>query len=158
KRAWMAAVLVRRSSGRDLPIMGGVVGLGGVVVPMRVMAVFTVATGVIVLAGAVATGRFQRMRETVLLRTLGASRAQLVKIQLVEYAVLGLLGALVGGGLAYGAGAALAVWVFKAPVILPVLPLVSAVGAVMVLTLVTGWLSGRGITRHPPLEVLRQET
>jgi hypothetical protein len=29
---------------------------------------------------------------------------------------------------------------------------------VMVLTMVTGWLSGRGITRHPPLEVLRQET
>ena len=125
---------------------------------VQFMSLFTVATGVIVLAGAVATGRFQRMRETVLLRTLGASRAQLVKIQLVEYAVLGLLGALVGGGLAYGAGAALAVWVFKAPVILPVLPLVGAVGAVMVLTMATGWLSGRGITRHPPLEVLRQET
>ena len=125
---------------------------------VQFMSLFTVATGVIVLAGAVATGRFQRMRETVLLRTLGASRAQLVQIQLVEYAVLGLLGALVGGGLAYGAGAALAVWVFKAPVILPVLPLVGAVGAVMMLTMVTGWLSGRGITRHPPLEVLRQET
>jgi putative ABC transport system permease protein len=125
---------------------------------VQFMSLFTVATGVIVLAGAVATGRFQRMRETVLLRTLGASRAQLVKIQLVEYAVLGLLGALVGGGLAYGAGAALAVWVFKAPVILPVMPLAGAVAAVMVLTVATGWLSGRGITRHPPLEVLRQET
>jgi putative ABC transport system permease protein len=125
---------------------------------VQFMSLFTVATGVIVLVGAVATGRFQRMRETVLLRTLGASRAQLVKIQLVEYAVLGLLGALVGGALAYGAGAALAVWVFKAPVILPVLPLVGAVAAVMVLTVATGWLSGRGITRQPPLEVLRQET
>lgn len=125
---------------------------------VQFMSLFTVATGVIVLAGAVATGRFQRMRETVLLRTLGASRAQLVQIQLVEYAVLGLLGALVGGGLAYGAGAALAVWVFKAPVILPVMPLLGAVGTVMVLTMATGWLSGRGITRHPPLEVLRQET
>lgn len=125
---------------------------------VQFMSLFTVATGVVVLAGAVATGRFQRVRETVLLRTLGASGRQLVQIQLIEYAVLGALGALVGGLLAYGANAALAVWVFKAPVILPVAPLAGAVAVVTVLTVATGWLSGRGITRHPPLEVLRQET
>lgn len=124
---------------------------------VQFMSLFTVATGVIVLAGAVLTGRFQRVRETVLLRTLGASRGQLVQIQLIEYAVLGVLGALVGGVLAYGANAALAVWVFKAPVILPPWPLVGAVFAVSALTVATGLLAGRGITRHPPLEVLRQE-
>jgi putative ABC transport system permease protein len=125
---------------------------------VQFMSLFTVATGVLVLAGAVLTGRFQRIRETVLLRTLGASGRQLVQIQLIEYAVLGALGALVGGGLAYGANAALAVWVFKAPIIMPVAPLAIAVGIVTVLTVTTGLLAGRGITRHPPLEVLRQET
>ncbi len=125
---------------------------------VQFMSLFTVATGVLVLAGAVLTGRFQRIRETVLLRTLGASGRQLMQIQLIEYAVLGVLGALVGGGLAYGANAALAVWVFKAPVITPLAPLAIAVGLVTVLTVATGLLSGRGITRHPPLEVLRQET
>ena len=45
-------------------------------------------------AGAVLTGRYQRIRETVLLRTLGANRRQLLQIQLVEYAILGLLAAL----------------------------------------------------------------
>lgn len=125
---------------------------------VQFMSLFTVATGVIVLVGAVLTGRFQRIQETVLLRTLGASRVQLVQIQLVEYAVLGVLGALVGGGLAYGANAALAVWVFKAPVLWPPLPILGAVVVVSGLTVATGWLSGRGITRHPPLEVLRQET
>lgn len=125
---------------------------------VQFMSLFTVATGVLVLAGAVLTGRFQRIRETVLLRTLGASGRQLMQIQLVEYAVLGALGALVGGGLAYGANAALAVFVFKAPVILPVLPLVGAVAVVVLLTIATGLLSGRGIIRQPPLEVLRQET
>jgi putative ABC transport system permease protein len=94
----------------------------------------------------------------VLLRTLGASGRQLMQIQLVEYTVLGVLGALVGGGLAYGGNAALAVWVFKAPIITPAAPLVVAVGVVAALTVATGFLSGRGITRHPPLEVLRQET
>jgi len=124
---------------------------------VQFMSLFTVATGLIVLVGAVATGRFQRIQETVLLRTLGASRAQLVQIQLVENTVLGVLGALVGGGLAYGANTALAVWVFKAPVILPLAPLLGAVVVVTGVTVATGWWSGRGITRHPPLEVLRQE-
>ena len=44
------------------------------------MASFTVATGLIVLAGAVISGRYQRRREMVLLRTLGASHRQLVQI------------------------------------------------------------------------------
>jgi hypothetical protein len=50
---------------------------------IQFMAAFTVLTGIIVLAGAVLTGRFQRIRETVLLRTLGATRAQLQQIQVV---------------------------------------------------------------------------
>ena len=125
---------------------------------VQFLSLFTVATGVIVLVGAVATGRFQRLRESVLLRTLGASGAQLMQIQLVEYTVLGLLGALVGSGLAYAANAALAVWVFKAPVILPIAPLLGAVGVVTVITVVAGGWTGRGISRQPPLAVLREET
>ena len=41
---------------------------------MQFMALFTVLTGVLVLAGALVSGHFQRVRESVLLRTLGASR------------------------------------------------------------------------------------
>ena len=48
------------------------------------MAGFTVVTGIVVLVGAILTGRFQRIKETVLLRTLGATRRQLTQIQLVE--------------------------------------------------------------------------
>jgi len=79
---------------------------------IQFMALFTVATGVIVLAGAVLNGRFQRVRETVLLRTLGASRRQLGQIQFVEYAILGVLAAVVGGGLALVGNALLAKFVF----------------------------------------------
>jgi putative ABC transport system permease protein len=122
------------------------------------MAAFTVLTGIIVLVGAILTGRFQRIRETVLLRTLGATRRQLRQIQLVEYSVLGVLAALTGCGLAITANSLLAYFVFKAPVLFsPWALLASVVGAVTV-TLVTGMLTNRGITTHPPLEVLRQET
>ncbi len=122
------------------------------------MALFTVATGIIVLAGSVMTGRYQRIRETVLLRTLGASRRQLVRIQLLEYAILGLLASVVGCGLAVVGNWLFAYYVLDLPPAAPLDLLGTAVLAVMAVTLVTGLLSSRGITNHPPLEVLRQET
>jgi putative ABC transport system permease protein len=125
---------------------------------VQLMALFTVFTGVIVLAGAVMGGRYQRLRETVLLRTLGASRRQLVRIQLVEYSILGLLGAAVGCALAIAANAALAHWVFKTEPVLEPVTLVLAVLAVTAITLFTGWFANRSITDHPPLEILREET
>jgi putative ABC transport system permease protein len=125
---------------------------------VRFIALFTVVTGVIVLAGAVMTGRFQRIRETVLLRTLGASRGQIACIQLVEYTVLGVLAALTGGALAFGASALLAVFVFETRVVLPAGYLGVAVAGVTVVTLLTGWIANRGIATHPPLAVLREES
>jgi putative ABC transport system permease protein len=124
---------------------------------IQFMALFTVATGVIVLAGAVLTGRFQRIRETVLLRTLGATRRQLTQIMLVEYAVLGALAAVTGGGLALAANTLLAKFVFHLTPVLPPVELIVAVVAAMVVTLTTGLLANRGVTSHPPLEVLRNE-
>jgi len=122
------------------------------------MAGFTVVTGVVVLAGAVLTGRFQRIRETVLLRTLGATRRQLRQIQLVEYTVLGVLAAVTGGGLAVAANALLSRFIFKAPFVLSPVVLLTAIAASVVVTVVTGLVANRGIVDHPPLEVLRQET
>ena len=122
------------------------------------MALFTVATGVIVLVGAILNGRYQRIRETVLLRTLGATNRQLVQIQLVEYAILGVLAALVGCGLAVAGNALLAHFVFHMTPVAPVLMLIVAVGSVAAVTLLAGWLSNRDIAGQSPLEVLRQET
>jgi putative ABC transport system permease protein len=122
------------------------------------MALFTVATGVIMLAAAVVTGRYQRVRETVLLRTLGASRRQLQQIQLVEYSILGVLAALVGILLALGANGLLAHFVFKLPLHFDGAEIGIALVAVPLITIVTGAVADRGTTRRPPLEVLRQET
>ena len=122
------------------------------------MAAFTVVTGIIVLAGAILTGRYQRLRETVLLRTLGATRRQLRQIQLVEYAVLGTLAAITGGGLAVIANALLSRFMFKTPFALSPGLLLGAIAASVVVTIVTGLVTNRGIVDHPPLEVLRQET
>ncbi len=125
---------------------------------IQFMALFTVVTGVIVLAGAIMSGRFQRLREAVLLRTLGATRRQLTQIQLVEYGILGGLAAIVGCGLALGANGLLAHYVFETTGVFAPGTLAVAVIAVTTVTLVTGLLSSRGVANHPPLEILRQET
>jgi putative ABC transport system permease protein len=125
---------------------------------VQFMALFTVATGIIVLVGAVLTGRYQRIRETVLLRTVGATRRQLSRIMLVEYAVLGGLAALTGGLLAALGNWLLAHYVFKTTPAFPPMDLSGALVAVVAITLVTGVVANRGVTNHPPLEVLRQET
>jgi len=123
------------------------------------LALFTVVTGVIVLAGAVLIGRHQRVRESVLLRTLGATKQQVNRILFAEYFALGTLGAAVGAVLAVGANWLLAKYVFQMN--WPVPSLVVLFGgwaAVSAVTVITGLLSSRGICDHPPLEVLRQET
>ncbi len=124
---------------------------------IQFMALFTVATGLVVLAGTVLTGRHQRLRETVLLRTLGATRRQLALIQVVEYAALGTQAAIVGGLLAVAGNALLAVYVFHVAVYFSVFQVIAAAAAVSVLAVATGLVAGRGVADHPPLEILRQE-
>jgi len=122
------------------------------------MALFTVVTGLVVLAGAILAGRHQRIRETVLLRTLGATRRQLALIELFEYAVLGIQAAVVGGLLAMAGNGLLARYVFHVPAAMPAGQIVAAVAIVSALAVATGLLASRGVVDHPPLEALRQET
>ena len=131
--------------------------LGKIAFVVRFMAMFTVATGLLVLVGALITGRFQRIQESILLRTLGASRRQIFRVLLVEYAALGLLSALTGGLLATGAAWAISVFVFKAGFAPTLLPLLAALVVVPALTVGTGFLMSRGVMTHPPLAILRSE-
>ncbi len=131
--------------------------LDRVVLAIRFMALFTLATGTVVLVGALATSRFQRVREGALLRTLGATRRQLVRILLAEYLALGLMAAAVGAVLAGAAAWALARWVFESRFTLPAAPLATLALGVVALTVLVGLLNSREVVRRPPLEVLRGE-
>src|SRR5690606_12594909 len=82
---------------------------GRIAIGIRVLAALTIAGGVFVLVGALATSRYQRRRESALLKTLGASRRQIVKILLTEYLALGSLAALTGIALATVAASLLVV-------------------------------------------------
>jgi putative ABC transport system permease protein len=131
--------------------------LGKISFVVRFMAMFTVLTGLLVLVSALVTGRYQRVRESVLLRTLGASRSQILRILFVEYFALGFLAALTGILLATIAAWALSAFVFKISFGVPVLPLLIALLVVPSITVITGLLISRGILNHPPLAILRSE-
>ncbi|MDB6020916.1 MAG: permease [Pedosphaera sp.] len=129
--------------------------LGKISFVVRFMAMFTVLTGLLVLVGALLTGRYQRIQESILLRTLGASRKQILRILFVEYFSLGLLAALTGILLAVVAAWALCHFVFHIHFALEMLPLVIALVSVSGLTVFTGLLMSRGILNQPPLAILR---
>ena len=80
---------------------------------IRIMSLFTVGTGLVVLGSTIWSGRYQRLKESVLLRTLGASRWQIWKILGAEYLFLGLLASATGIVLALTASWALAKFVFE---------------------------------------------
>jgi putative ABC transport system permease protein len=124
---------------------------------IRFMALFSIAAGVMVLTSAVLTSRTQRIRESVLLRTLGASRAQIRQILVIEYLFLGALAAVTGLLLAVLASWALAAFLFEVVFVPAGLPLVVALLLVSALTVLTGMLGSRGVTTRPPLEVLQSE-
>jgi putative ABC transport system permease protein len=128
-----------------------------VVMAIRFMALFSLATGGVVLIGAIATSRWQRVREGTLLRTLGATRGQVLRILSVEYAALGVAAAVVAASLAGVAGWALARWVFETSFVLPLVPMLGLAAGLVTLTTVVGLWSSLEVLERPPLEVLRAE-
>jgi len=129
--------------------------LGKISLVVSLLAGFTVLAGLPILIGTLLNGRDVRLRESVLLRTLGASAAQVRTILVIEYAALGVLSALTGVLLAVGANAGLAVFVFKASPLPDIGLLVGAFAAVTGISVIGGLALSRGVCDHPPLEILR---
>lgn len=122
---------------------------------VTVLAGFTVLAGLPILVGTLLNGRDVRLKESVLLRTLGASARQVRTILVIEYATLGFLAALSGVLLAVAANAALAKFVFEmSPWPDPGLLIVAFVSATGI-SIIGGLGLSRGVCNHPPLEILR---
>jgi putative ABC transport system permease protein len=117
---------------------------------------FALAAGLAVLLAAIETTRSERVRETGLLRALGASSRVITRGLLAEYAVLGLLSGSVSALAAQVIAWILAVNVFNIPY--GPRPLIWLVGALAGCAIVTalGWISLRRVLRTPPTIVLQQ--
>ena len=124
---------------------------------IRFMAGFSIVTGIVVLISSVLISKYQRLQESVLLRTLGASRKQIFAITALEYFFLGALAAVTGILLALAASWALAHYTFDTPFNPQLMPVLILFVLVCMLTIFTGLSNSRGLLNRSPLEVLRQE-
>jgi putative ABC transport system permease protein len=124
---------------------------------IRFMALFSVLTGLVVLTAAVISSRYQRIRESVLLRTMGASRRQVRRILVLEYLFLGTLAALSGLTLSLCGGWLLSFMVFETDFSIPGPAIAIVFALIVLLTVTVGMMNSRGISNRPPLEVLRSE-
>lgn len=121
------------------------------------MAFFSIFIGIIVLLGAVRTSKYQRIRESVLLRTLGARSHQILKITALEYLYLGVLGSLSGILLSLLSSQLLAWLVFDTPFMPSLIPFFVLLPGITLLVLAIGLGNSIGVIKSPPLEVLRKE-
>ncbi len=131
--------------------------LGKVSFVIRFMAMFSILTGLLVLISSIYQGKFARIRESVLLRTLGASRRQILWINAIEYFFLGALSCLAGVGLSVIGAWALARFAFHIPFTAQLWPLLWTFLIITGITIIIGLLNSRDVVRKPPLEVLRAE-
>ena len=139
-------------------VMGTIDGIiAKVSLAVQYLVGFTVIMGIPVLISAVAASRRERLREGILLRTLGASRAQIVQILLTEYAMLGLLGSGTGLVLALGGAWAIVHFVFGMPYFPAPEPAIAIAGTMTVLTVAIGLLAGRDVFQGTPMNALRSE-
>jgi putative ABC transport system permease protein len=124
---------------------------------VRVTSAVTLVAGILVLAGAITSGRRQRVYDAVVLKVLGATRARILGVLLAEYAILGLATA----AIAAGAGA-LAAWFvvagqMEAPFRLFPATIATTVAVSAAVTIFMGLAGTWSVLGQKPAPVLRSE-
>lgn len=89
--------------------------LSQVLTAIRAAAAAAIAAGVAVLIGALAASARARTYDSVLMKVLGATRGQILKASAIEYAVLGLVVAMLALLVGAGAGAGILAYALRIP-------------------------------------------
>ncbi len=124
---------------------------------IRFMAIFSLLTGMIVLISSLLLSKYQRLKESILLRTIGATKSQILKINMTEYTILGSLSAGTGIVIAILAAFILTKFQLKLDFVIDWIPVIAVFLMVVIVTVVTGMFNSRSVVSSPPLEVLRKE-
>ena len=124
---------------------------------VSIVGAVALASGALILIGAVAMTKFQRVYEAAILRTLGASTRLLATMLAFEYTALGLIAGLIGASGAFALSWAVCRYVFE--IEWRPMPLLLAAGAIVTTTLVgvIGVVASADVLRKKPLATLRAE-
>jgi putative ABC transport system permease protein len=123
---------------------------------IQFLAAFSIFAGIVILASAIAGTKYRRVREVVVLKTLGATRARIAAIFSVEFAVLGLIAGAVGLVFANVLARVLLHSLHFEYGFQPGLT-ISAWLTTGALTVAAGWIASYRVLGQKPLEVLREE-
>jgi putative ABC transport system permease protein len=124
---------------------------------VRFISMFAILAGVVILASSVAGTRFRRVREVVILKTLGATRRRVAGIFSVEFLVLGAVAGLMGSLLATAFSSLLLKRWLDADFHVDLLPNLACIVLTALVANAAGWLASFRILGQKPLEVLRAE-
>jgi putative ABC transport system permease protein len=124
---------------------------------VRFISFFSILAGAVILASSVAGTRFRRIKEVVILKTLGATRQRIARIFSVEFLVIGTVAGLMGGLLAGGFAWVVLNRLLRADASPDVLPMLVAIAGTAMLAVVTGWAASYRTLGQKPLEILRDE-
>jgi putative ABC transport system permease protein len=111
----------------------------------------------VILASSVAGTRFRRIREVVILKTLGATRRRIAQIFSIEFLVIGTVAGLMGGMLAGGFAWLVLNRLLRADARPDPLPMLVAIVGTALLAITTGWAASYRTLGQKPLEILRDE-
>ncbi|MBX9603267.1 MAG: FtsX-like permease family protein, partial [Bryobacteraceae bacterium] len=128
-----------------------------IAVVIRFLSAFAILAGAVILAASVAGTRFRRVREVVILKTIGARRKQIARIFSVEFLALGAVAGLLGSLLAILFSNVVMKRLLEAELHFDVVAVLVSVAATALLANAAGWLASFRILGQKPLEVLREE-
>ena len=131
--------------------------LDQIALAIRLLAGVSIATGLIVTAGALGVSRHQRLYQSVILKALGATRGLVARVFAVEYALLGAAAGLGGTALAAALAAGVLHWALDVPWGGRPATLAWGVAASTLLALAVGFLGTFRLLGRKPLAVLRSE-
>ena len=131
--------------------------LDQIALAVRLVAAFSIVAGLVVMAGALAITRQQRLYQSVILKVLGATRGFVARVFAVEYVLLSAAAGVAGGGLAAALAWAVMRWAFDLPGHWAPGALLAGVLAATTLALLVGRLGTRRLLGRRPLGVLRGE-
>jgi putative ABC transport system permease protein len=123
---------------------------------VQFLAAFSIFAGVVILASSIAGTRYRRIREVVVLKTLGGTRGRIATIFSIEFAALGLVAAIVGVIFANLITRTL-LHQLDVAYRLHLLWNVAALLLTAIMAVVTGWIASHRVLGQKPLEVLREE-
>ncbi len=131
--------------------------LGKMLAAIRGANALTLLTGVLVLSGALAAGLSSRTYEAVVLKTYGASRAQLMGAFVIEYAILGLAAAVFGIIVGSLGSWFLAVWILEMQWSFSIVVASTTALLAMVITIAAGLIVTWRALAAKPAPILRNE-